>query len=313
MLTDVLSLLVGRTNRHPLTLTRTNGPADERTTTFFVDRDCQPLLWLGRCGVPCRRPKQSAASAWSCGDDDQGKRRNWQGAEREEKMKEEPLSQLGEKGGQSEQQLRRRSSSFFCKGREEYQGEKKERKEKKSGRRGGRKTTGLENNFIISHYSLSLPSQELSGLLVCLDQVRVLEFGNRVVVDLGFQRHSPLLFYFWGESLSLSLSLSLLMDRCCQLLLSPLVSFSLSVFRVLGFLFNFSSSVYFCFFHVDCMLLLDFEMLVHRFAMSWLVLTFFLSRVITYMVRGAFLVDRSCFFRGSQMSIWISGFLPADL
>ncbi len=61
------------------------------------------------------------------------------------------------------------------------------------------------------------------------------------------------------------------------------------------------------------MLLLDFEMLVHRFAMSWLVLTFFLSRVITHMVRGAFLVDRSCFFRGLQMSIWISGFLPADL
>lgn len=52
---------------------------DERSSRranydVFVDRDCQAscalAFALGRCGVPCRRRKQSAASAWSCGDDD---------------------------------------------------------------------------------------------------------------------------------------------------------------------------------------------------------------------------------------------------
>ncbi len=224
---------------------------DERTSRranydVFVDRDWQPSSCALALPWALRRPLSKTETERGLRLELRGRRLGQREklarAEREEKRKEEPLSQLRRKRGKSEQQLRRRSSSFFPRGGRSIKGRrKKERKKEKSGRRGGRKTTGLENNFIISHYSLSLPSQELSELLLCLDQVSVLEFGNRVVVDLGFQRHSLFLYYFWGESLSLSLFRWIVV-----------VSFSFPRWfhfpypfsMCQGFCFNFSSSVF---------------------------------------------------------------------
>ncbi len=246
------------TNERAFARSRTNEQTffhsyeDERTSRranydVFVDRDCQPTFVLCTCfalGVAASlvedrnraRPPLGAA-----GDDDQGESRNWQG-QREKRKGRRSHFRRQEKQGQT----RSEDDHHLCsKGREEYQGEKKVRKNEKSGRRGGRKTTGLENSFIISHYSLRLPSQELLELLLCLDQVRVLEFGNRVVVDLGFQRHSLFLYYFWGESLSLSLSLSL--SRWIVVVsfsFPPWFHFPYPFSMCQGFCFNFSSSVF---------------------------------------------------------------------
>jgi hypothetical protein len=117
---------------------------------------------------------------------------------------------------------------FFLRGGRSIKGRRK--KERKEGKQQVWRTT---SSFLTTHSVCPRKSYQSS----CFVWIRLefWRFGNRVVVDLGFQRHSLFLFYFWGESLSLSVP----MERCCQLLLSSLVSFSLSVFHVLGFLFQF--------------------------------------------------------------------------
>ncbi len=210
-----------------------------------------------------------------------------------------------EKKGQKRTTAQKTSSSFFLRGGRSIKGRrKKERKRKvEEEEEGKQQVWGTTSSFLTTPSVCPRKSYQSS----CFVWIR-LEFWS-LVTGLWWilgSKDTVYFYFFWGESLSLDgtfLSASPFPVGFIFLIRFPCVRVSVSIFLLL----------YFCFFHLDCMLLLDFEIMVHRFAMSRLVLTFFPSRVITHMVRGAFLVDRSCFFRGLQMSIWISGFLPADL
>ncbi len=91
--TDVLSLVVGRTNRHPFTRTRTNGPADERTSIVIANLLVHlPCLALGVAASLVEDRNRARPPLGAAGTTTRAKGETGKGREREEKRKEEPLS-----------------------------------------------------------------------------------------------------------------------------------------------------------------------------------------------------------------------------